>query len=30
MMLVCPETSAADVDRLVAAIDEFVAETVAG
>ena len=30
MMLVCPETTAADVDRLVAAIDEFVAETVVG
>ena len=30
MMLVCPETTAADVDRLVAAVDEFVAETVVG
>jgi len=29
MMLVCPDTTAADVDRLVAAIDEFIVETVA-
>jgi glutamate-1-semialdehyde 2,1-aminomutase len=29
MMLVCPETKVADVDRLVAAIDAFVTETVA-
>jgi glutamate-1-semialdehyde 2,1-aminomutase len=28
MMLVCPDTTAADVDRLVAAIDSFAAETV--
>jgi glutamate-1-semialdehyde 2,1-aminomutase len=27
MMLVCPDTTAADVDRLVAAVDGFVAET---
>jgi glutamate-1-semialdehyde 2,1-aminomutase len=30
MLLVCPDTTAADIDRLVAAIDEFVAETVSG
>jgi glutamate-1-semialdehyde 2,1-aminomutase len=29
MMLVCPDTTTADVDRLVAAIDEFIIETVA-